>query len=134
MKYLNRYDSVVNEFVEVLYWKIPTKEPNLTIALSKIDWCSLETKDFYSNITKKKLFTEKYVYVLYIEIEVMTDYGIIRREEKWEWLETSPDNWGRTRMFDDYKIDSLKNKGTITVSGKEIEQYNLEQVTNKYNL
>lgn len=111
MKYLKTFE-VSNS--TPIYWKIPTKDPDLEIALSKIPKCLLKRDDFYINDGKKPIFDKEYEYIAR-ERDSFGDF-----------------NWYFVGHRNDFK--NFIYKGEIEVTDKDRKKYMLNQTLNKYNL
>lgn len=123
MKYLKIYENFDDSHTFVEYWKIPTSDPKLTIALNKIGGCKLKKCDFYeSNIRYKnisKFGNRKYVYIMKL---ITIDKGNIM--VNWHW------NNG-TKIIKTYNNRFM---GDIKVSKDDVKKYKIEQDSKKYNL
>lgn len=136
MKYLKTYEAHLNltgnnsslytdnKDIFIEYWKIPTNDPKLTIALNKIDGCDLKRSDFFkSNVKYKndsKFGNRKYVYIIKL-IEIM-DRGIMTI------------NWHWNNGIEIIKTYNNKFMGNIKVSKEEVKEYKIRQEMKKFNL
>ena len=131
MKYIKKYESLNKEYADIKYWKIPTKDPDLTIALKKIPKCTLTKKDFFDMMGHRALFSFDYLFVFFIEIENINGYY---KRKGWDWTESSIDRLEDLRKFEEIIIVNKTYKGLIKVRKKDLDKYNLENLMNKFNI
>ena len=123
---------LINEYQDIKYWIVSTKDPDLEISLKKIK-CDLNRQDFYG-FDRRPKFINDYVYVLFVEsMEARMD-GYDVNTKYWDWLEISPDRWDLSRKFENVRIISKTNKGQIKVTKKDLEKYDLENTISKMNI
>jgi len=132
MKYIKKYEgSNKEEFADIKYWKIPTKDPDLEIALKKIPDCDLDRDNFYDMMGRRPRFNYDNAYVLFIIKEVFTMDGNVFRKEHWDWVET-PTQF--SERFSNLSIINKKYKGKVKITDRDLEKYNQYKSMDKFNL
>ena len=112
MKYIKKYE-IIQTNRDDKFWKVQTIMPNFEISLDKIgvsekDKMSFVSKKYYNNISDYK----------YIYIQI--DYAKWLPQGMWSWSSEEP------------KLS--QNMGEIEVTREDIDDWNLNNDQNKYNL
>jgi hypothetical protein len=131
MKYIKKYEgNSKEEFAYIKYWKIPTKDPDLEIALKKIPDCELDRDTFYDLMGRRPRFNFDYVYVIFVNKEIFSGAGVFNREY-WDWVETATQF---TERFENLTIVDKKYKGKVKITDKDLEKYNQYKSMDKFNI
>ena len=131
MKYIKKYEgNSKEEFAYIKYWKIPTADPDLEIALKKISDCDLDRDNFYDMMGRRPRFNYDYVYVIFVNKEIFSDMGVFNREY-WDWVETAVQF---SERFENLTIVDKKYKGKIKITDKDLEKYNQYKSMDKFNI
>jgi len=114
MKYLKKFETIRFPFI---YWKVPTKEPDIFIAISKLKGCTIKKEDLYSSRSE---------YLQTVKPDYPGYFFIIHnlQQDSWFWMDS----------IENQISDNLKYKGEVKITVKDVEKYYLEQDANKYNL
>jgi len=129
MKYIKKIESFIDSSTNLRCWKIPTKQPDILIALKKLEnkeWCDF-TLDDLLNIYGGYLYELKHVYIIKIESYDSEHITVFK-----EWTTVTTILKIKQRFKGQNVI--IEDRGVIKVSKKEIEEYILEQDAKKYNL
>lgn len=124
MKYIKTYESLKEN---TKYWKMPINEPHLTIALKKLQVkynCDITIHDLYHNyISSKKSKFGKELYIICIDF-----YSEKTNQMEKFWY------WDSPNLLSKIKYKHYKNMGKVEVTDEDVEQFNIEKTSNKYNI